>query len=77
MKSAEHRDAMVASVQKAYADYPRFSDIPKYDGDAWAYSIQIEDPTDNTSYVGALYELFNTDPEIEIVGRSANKLIGK
>lgn len=77
MKSTEHRDAMVAKVQETYAAYPRFSDIPKYDGDEWVCSIPIEDPTDNTSYVGALYEMFNIDPEMELVGRAANKLIGK
>lgn len=57
MKTAEARDTMVKRVQAAHKKWPSFEKMPLSDKTKVLRVSIKDDPSDNTNYVAALYEL--------------------
>jgi hypothetical protein len=71
MKTAEARDAMVALVQEAYAEFPAFVDLPQLK--SATVRVTVEQPLDNASYVQALHKFCALG--MKPAGRMGNDLV--
>ena len=75
MRTTEKRDALVAKVQATFASYSTLGAVPKFTGEAFTERVTVEDPASGSSYVAALYKIFERDPEIALLGRVGSDLI--
>lgn len=76
MKSLEHRDKVVSKVQAACAKYPTFDSLP-YTTDPFVMSIYLKEPMGQSEYVKALYQFFDFDPDMTLIGRKKTCIVGK
>lgn len=75
MKSDEHRKAVVAKVNSEFTKYRSFSDLPIVQSTGQNNSVVIDDIILQSSYVDALFRLFDIDPTFSLLGREGNRIV--